>query len=329
LGSRALGTVTAYAAAIAAFAYALMSLYWAVGGRGLVSTVGGYVEQFAHRGGPIPVLVALAATVAKVAGGLLALALIRPWGRAIRRGWLLAGAAAASALLVLYGAVNVAVGALVLSGAIHPAGRVDRTALRWHAGSGTCGSWCGAFCWRWLPEAIGGGPATGAADPGSRNRKLASPPDGHTIHSSAGKRAHRACASCMSCRERFGRRWCCTVGEQVKFPPLPGDRDPSAGDALPDLPSDRRLPARQPQRGADRALPPGPSRSARPSCPVAGRQHHLPVCAAGHADRALAVWSGWGGRRGAASARSSRRERDSLGDAQWCGVGRLRGTIYG
>jgi Protein of unknown function (DUF3995) len=133
-GSRALGTATAYAAAVAAFGYALMSLYWAVGGRGLVSTVGGYVEQFAHRGGPVPVLVALAATVAKVAGGLLALALVRPWGRAIRRRWLLAGATAASVLLVLYGAVNVGAGALVLSGAIHPAGRVDRTALRWHVG---------------------------------------------------------------------------------------------------------------------------------------------------------------------------------------------------
>src|SRR4029434_9064036 len=81
LGSRALGTVTAYTAAIAAFTYALMSLYWAVGGRGLVSTVGGYVEQFADRAGAVPVLVALAATVAKVAGGLLALALVRPWGR--------------------------------------------------------------------------------------------------------------------------------------------------------------------------------------------------------------------------------------------------------
>ena len=31
------------------------------------------------------------------------------------------------------------------------------------------------------------------------------------------------------------------------------------------------LPARQPQRRLDRALPPGPSRSARPSFPVAGR----------------------------------------------------------
>ena len=133
-GPPALGTITAHAAAIAAFAYALLSLYWAVGGRGLVSTVGGYVAQFARRGGAVPVVVALAATAAKVAGGLLALALVRPWGRLVPRRWLLAGAAAASALLAGYGAVNVAAGALVLSGVIHPAGRVDRTALRWHAG---------------------------------------------------------------------------------------------------------------------------------------------------------------------------------------------------
>ena len=37
-------------------------------------------------------------------------------------------------LLDGYGAVNGAAGALVLSGVIHPAGSVDRTALRWHVG---------------------------------------------------------------------------------------------------------------------------------------------------------------------------------------------------
>jgi hypothetical protein len=97
-GWSALGTVTAYAAAIVAFAYALMSLYWALGGHGLVSTIGGYVEQFARRGGILPVVIALAATLAKVAGGLLALALVRPWGLAVPRRWLLAGSAVASAL---------------------------------------------------------------------------------------------------------------------------------------------------------------------------------------------------------------------------------------
>lgn len=133
-GWPAVGAVAAYAAAVVAFAYALMSLYWALGGHALISTIGGYVEQFARRGGALPVLVALAVTLAKVAGGLLALALVRPWGRVVPRGWLLIGSAGASVLLVVYGGLNVLLGGLVLSGVIHPAGGVDRTALRWHVG---------------------------------------------------------------------------------------------------------------------------------------------------------------------------------------------------
>src|SRR5215467_835150 len=64
-GRRTAGTVAAYAAAVVAFAYALVSLYWAVGGHRLVSTVGGYVAHFAREGGAVPVLVALAAVAAK------------------------------------------------------------------------------------------------------------------------------------------------------------------------------------------------------------------------------------------------------------------------
>jgi hypothetical protein len=133
-GWAAVGTVTAYAAAVLAFGYALVSLYWAAGGDGLISTVGGYVEQFARRGGAVPVLVALAAAVAKVAGGVLALALVRPWGRVVPRRWLLIGSAGVSAVLVVYGGLNVAAGALALAGVIHPAGSANRTALRWHVG---------------------------------------------------------------------------------------------------------------------------------------------------------------------------------------------------
>src|SRR5215467_730595 len=133
-GRRTAGAVAAYAAAVVAVAYALVSLYWAVGGHRLVSTVGGYVAQFARQGGAVPVLLALAATAAKVVGGLLALALVRPWGRVIPRRLLLAGATAVSVLLVGYGGLSVLLGALVLSGVIHPAGGVDRTALRWHVG---------------------------------------------------------------------------------------------------------------------------------------------------------------------------------------------------
>ncbi len=56
--------------------------------------------------------------------------------------------------------------------------------------------------------------------------------------------------------------------EQLKFTSFPCHRHPASGHPLRDLPAHRGLPARRTQRGADRALPPGPPRSARPSRPV-------------------------------------------------------------
>jgi hypothetical protein len=88
------------------------------------------------------VLIALAATLAKLAGGLLALPLVRPWGRMVPRVWLLAGSTGASALLVVYGGLTVLLGELVLLGVIHPlleAWTGRRCAGT--SGSGTCGSW--------------------------------------------------------------------------------------------------------------------------------------------------------------------------------------------
>ena len=70
-------------------------------------------QQAAQHGGGAAVVLGLATVAVKVAGGLLALALVRPWGRVIPRRWLLTVSAAASALLVVYGAVillTVAVG---------------------------------------------------------------------------------------------------------------------------------------------------------------------------------------------------------------------------
>jgi hypothetical protein len=124
----------AYAASLAAFAHALVDLYWALGGQHLLSTVGGYPERLARQGGVLPELLALSASAAEMMAGLLALALVRPWGHVIPRALLRLGSAAASALLVLYGGVLVLAGTLVLAGAIHPPGRVDWTAMRWHTG---------------------------------------------------------------------------------------------------------------------------------------------------------------------------------------------------
>lgn len=118
----------AYAAAVLGFTYAAVSLYWAAGGTALLSTVGGSVEDI----GLPAVALGLAAAGLKLAAGILALALARPWGRAIPRTWLLACATGASAVLACYGAIQVTAGSLVLTGAVRPAATVDWTALHWH-----------------------------------------------------------------------------------------------------------------------------------------------------------------------------------------------------
>jgi uncharacterized protein YdeI (YjbR/CyaY-like superfamily) len=68
-----------------------------------------------------------------------------------------------------------------------------------------------------------------------------------------------------------------TGDEQVTFPALPRDHHPASGHALPDLPPHRRAQAREPQRGPDRALPPGPSRR-----PLRPRGSRVPVNPAGN-----------------------------------------------
>ena len=52
-GRATAATVTADAAASAAFADALVSASWALGGHGLISTVGGYAAQLAHQKGDL------------------------------------------------------------------------------------------------------------------------------------------------------------------------------------------------------------------------------------------------------------------------------------
>jgi hypothetical protein len=128
------GIAAAYAASLAAFAHAIMDLYWGLGGHALLSTVGGYPERLARQGGVLPELLALSASAAQLMAGLLALALVRPWGQVIPRALLRLGSAGASALLVLYGGALVLTGTLVLTGAIRPPGHIDWTAMRWHTG---------------------------------------------------------------------------------------------------------------------------------------------------------------------------------------------------
>jgi hypothetical protein len=122
----------AYGACVVAAAYAVVSLYWALGGTAGLDRVGGVPERMARSGGTVALLVIAVTILVKVLGALLALALARPRERRLPRRVLLVACVGAAAVLVVYGAAQVTAEALVETGAIKPSGSVDWTALRWH-----------------------------------------------------------------------------------------------------------------------------------------------------------------------------------------------------
>ncbi|HEV2761079.1 MAG TPA: DUF3995 domain-containing protein [Acidimicrobiales bacterium] len=97
-------TWPAYAAAAVAFVFALVSLYWAAGGMAGMGTLGGEIERLGRARDPDLVAATWAATVLKLLGALLALALVRSWGRRLPRRLLLVTAWAGAVVLTLYGA---------------------------------------------------------------------------------------------------------------------------------------------------------------------------------------------------------------------------------
>jgi hypothetical protein len=121
------GRSAALAAAALAFASAAVSLYWTLGGTGLLDTVGGEIERLARERSAAAIAVVGATAVAKLLAGALALALLRSDRRPLVR-----AAIGGGALLALYGGVLVVAGALVLAGAIDSSEPVDEYALRWH-----------------------------------------------------------------------------------------------------------------------------------------------------------------------------------------------------
>jgi hypothetical protein len=122
----------AHAAAVLALASAAVSLYWTLGGTHLLDTLGGSLEDLARDRSGGALVLGIFIVLLKAVGGLLALALVRPWGTGILGRLLVLVGSAASTLLVLYGGVYVLAGGLVLGGAITPSGPVDEHGLRWH-----------------------------------------------------------------------------------------------------------------------------------------------------------------------------------------------------
>ncbi|MGY1592860.1 DUF3995 domain-containing protein [Geodermatophilus sp. SYSU D00708] len=123
--------VAAHGAALLAATSALVSAYWTAGGTALLATVGGGVEELARERSAAAVAVGALTVVLKLAGGALALALVRPWGRRLPGRLLRGTALLGGALLALYGGVLVLVGGLALAGVFGPLPS-DPSPLRWH-----------------------------------------------------------------------------------------------------------------------------------------------------------------------------------------------------
>lgn len=119
------------AAAVAGLVHALPSLYWALGGTALVSTLGGWAADW-QREAPVQVLALLSVIfVLKLAGA--ALPLLGERGQLPRpRLWRGLFWAAAGALMI-YGGVNVVAALASLTGIIATEPTMDTTALVGHA----------------------------------------------------------------------------------------------------------------------------------------------------------------------------------------------------
>jgi hypothetical protein len=123
----------AYAAGAWAFVFAAISFYWAAGGTIGLATLGRTIEQLALARDPMMVTIGgWGAGIAKAIAGLLALALVRPWGRLIPRSIVRTAAWSAGTLLVLYGGANLFQHGLMAAGVIQIPKGLGSSALPWH-----------------------------------------------------------------------------------------------------------------------------------------------------------------------------------------------------
>ncbi|MGE0544770.1 MAG: DUF3995 domain-containing protein [Dehalococcoidia bacterium] len=132
--TRASNVWAGYAACVWALVFAAMSFYWAVGGMTGIGTQAASIQAAARDPDAAFVAVLWATGVLKVAGAVLALALVRRWGRIIPRRLPRAAAWVSGIGMLLYGGVNFVVGvAVALLRAIDiinaPA---DTSAFWWH-----------------------------------------------------------------------------------------------------------------------------------------------------------------------------------------------------
>ena len=119
-----------YAAFVLAALFGGVSLYWAAGGTRGLDTLGGSIERLARSKTRQALALDAAVIVLKLAGAVLALALVHPWTKGLRLLRIVAGLASVG--LIAYGLIEISVGLLVETDVVRPHPPVDWYALRWH-----------------------------------------------------------------------------------------------------------------------------------------------------------------------------------------------------
>ncbi len=120
----------AYAAAGWAFLFAGVSFYWAAGGTLGANTLGD-ITKTSDANAAFTAIVWLSGLL-KALAGVLALALVRRWGRHISRWILLTATWVAGGCMALYGVANLLVRALMGLGVIPTPASMHTEAARWH-----------------------------------------------------------------------------------------------------------------------------------------------------------------------------------------------------
>ena len=121
----------AYAAAAWAFAFAVVSFYWTAGGEFGIGTLARGIQEKARERDTGMLILTLATGILKVIGGLVALALVRPWGRRIPRRLLLVLAFAGGGFILLYEGASFIEAALMQTGVIGTPESMGATAVTW------------------------------------------------------------------------------------------------------------------------------------------------------------------------------------------------------
>jgi hypothetical protein len=126
----------ALAGLVVGLAYAAISVYWAVGGRWLLNTVGISLSRPGQAGHLAALLAIWGAAAVKAVAALLPLPAARVWPRTANGGLRRLARALAwieAAILTAYGLILTTSGLLVQAGVIKAAAHADRLALEWHA----------------------------------------------------------------------------------------------------------------------------------------------------------------------------------------------------